>query len=92
MTVHPEVRGSLCDWERFARLKESGVDLELVVECRTLTSKTMDLAQRLDLHRLATHASLAHVPDLPKSGDAPAVVVDSGASWGCGCTDPMNRG
>ena len=61
--------------DRFARLKESGVDVELVVESRTLTNKSMDLAQQLDLYRLAAHASLTHVPDLPKAGDALVVAV-----------------
>ena len=77
------LHGSPSDWElaawpvadRFARLKESGVDVELVVESRTLTNKSMDLAQQLDLHRLAAHASLTHVPDLPRAGDALVVAV-----------------
>ena len=77
------LHGSPSEWElaawpvaeRFARLKESGVELELVVESRTLVSRSMDLAQQLDLHRLATHASLAQIPDLPKAGDAPIVAV-----------------
>lgn len=87
-TISLYLHGSPSEWElaawpvteHFARLKESGVDLELVVESRTLTSKTMDLAQQLDLHRLATHASLAHVSDLPKAGNAPVVVVAKDAN------------
>ena len=61
--------------ELFARMKEAGVELELVLESRALTSKEMDLAQKLDLHRLASHASLAHVPELPVSGGALVLAV-----------------
>ena len=54
----------------FARLKEAGVELELVLETQALTSKEMDLGQKLELHRLASHTSLAHIPELPVVGSA----------------------
>ena len=86
--IHLYLHGCPSEWELaawpvvelFARLGESGVDLELVVESRALTSKSMDLAQKLDLHRLATHASLAHVPHLPRIGDVPLMAVIKSAN------------
>ena len=77
------LHGSPSDWElaawpvaeRFARLKASGINVELVLESRTLSDKSMDLAQQLDLHRLSPHASLKYVSDLPRAGDALVVAV-----------------
>ena len=82
------LHGSPSEWElaawpvveHFTRLKESGIELELVIESRILVSRSMDLAQRLDLHRLATHASLGEVPDLPRADDAPIVAMVKNAN------------
>ena len=77
------LHGSASDWdlaawpaaESFVWMKESGVDLELVLESRTIDGKSMDLARRLDLHRLAAYARLGFVPQLPKAGGANIVAV-----------------
>ncbi len=61
--------------EGFALMKKSGVEMELVLEGRTLTDGLMDLARRLDLHRLAAHARLSFVPELPKAGGAPILAA-----------------
>ena len=82
-TISLYLHGSPSDWElaawpiaeRFARLKESGTNVDLVLESPTLSGNSMDLAQQLDLHRLAAHASLTHVPNLPRVGDALVVAV-----------------
>ena len=81
------LHGSASDWdlaawpaaESFVWMKESGVDLELVLESRTIDGKSMDLARRLDLHRLAAYARLGFVPQLPKAGGANIVAVAEAA-------------
>ena len=86
--VNLYLHGPPSDWELaawpvaegFARLNASGINIELVLESRTLSNKSMDLAQRLDLHRLSAHASLTHVADLPKAGDAMVVAVITDAT------------
>jgi len=40
-----------------------------------MTDATLDMAQKLDLHRLAAHAVLAHVPAMPMAGQAPVLAV-----------------
>ena len=49
--------------------------MTLVLESRALIDKAMELAQQLDLHRLAAYASLAHVPELPMASGAPVLAV-----------------
>ncbi len=79
------MHGAPADWELaawpvaelLARLKSDGTDVTLVMESRALIDKAMELAQQLDLHRLAAYASLAHVPELPMAGGAPVLA----AAW-----------
>ena len=81
------LHGSVSDWElaawpaaeSFVRMKESGVELELVLESRAIDGRSMDLARRLDLHRLAAHARLGFVRQLPQTGGANIVAVAEAA-------------
>lgn len=68
----------LADWlvdGLFGRLNEVGARLEIVMENRVLTDKGMNLAQKLDLHRLAARSSLAVTSVLPTVGGTPVLAV-----------------
>ena len=58
-----------------ARLKEAGVRARLVIDSTVLTDPTVEIAQRLDLYRLAGHASLAETASLPVAKGAPILAV-----------------
>ncbi len=82
-TICLYLHGSPSDWEladwpiakEFRQLKESGVNIELTVQSEALVSKNMEIALQLDLHRLAAHATLNHVSELPAVGNALIVAV-----------------
>ena len=86
-TIRLYLHGSPSDWEfaawaaaeSFVRMKESGVELELVLESRAIDGRSMDLARRLDLHRLAAYARLGFVRQLPQTGGANIVAVAEAA-------------
>ena len=77
------LHGTPTDWElaawpvaeRLARLKESGAELKLVLESSTLTAGAIEFAQKLDLHRLTAHVSLAQAPGLPMAGEFPILAA-----------------
>ena len=73
-----------------ARLRQSGVAMKLVVRTSALTDRGLDLAQKLDLHRLAAHATLAMSPDLPMAGSAPLIAVAelAGSVFAIAAPDP----
>jgi len=58
-----------------ARLKHAGVRVKLVIDSTVLTDPTVEMAQRLDLHRLAGNAELAEIASLPAAGGAPILAV-----------------
>lgn len=65
-----------------ARLEDAGVATRLVIESGVLTDSRFQVAQKLDLHRLATHAVLARLEVLPTAGEAPVLAIIEQA----GCT------
>lgn len=77
------MHGTPTDWdlvawpvaELFARLKSTGVKPQLALESGMLTDGKLELAQKLDLHRLSAHASLAHTSELPVVGGAPVLAM-----------------
>ncbi|MBF0400592.1 MAG: DUF1998 domain-containing protein [Magnetococcales bacterium] len=79
------MHGNLDEWELadwpvaglFARMKETGVAVKLVLASGAITDKAMELAQKLDLHRLTTHALLAHSQTLPMVRGIPVLAVVS---------------
>ncbi len=68
----------LADWQvegLFARLKEARIGIEIVLANGALTDEGMTLAQRLDLHRLSIHSSLALAPELPTVDGTPVLAA-----------------
>lgn len=68
----------LAAWEvtdLFMRLKEDGITLRLVLENQDVASEAIELAQRLDLHRISAYASLAQTKKLPTIGDKPVLAI-----------------
>ncbi len=66
----------IVDWPvggLLGRLKDAGVRVDVVLDARSLTDKGMNLAQKLDLHRLSSNASLALASDLPFANGAPVL-------------------
>jgi len=61
-----------------ARLKDEGVAVQLVLASAALTDKALEMAQKLDLHRLSAHVDLAHTPELPEVGGCPVLAVVTG--------------
>lgn len=61
-----------------ARLKDEGVVVQLVLASAALTDKALEMAQKLDLHRLSAHVALAHTPELPEVGGCPVLAVVTG--------------
>ena len=57
------------------RLKQAGVRARLVIDSTVLTDRTVEIAQRLDLYRLAGHAALAESASLPVASGAPILAV-----------------
>jgi len=58
-----------------ARLQQAGAATRLVIESAVMTDAALDMAQKLDLHRLAAHAVLAHTPAMPMAAQAPVLAV-----------------
>jgi DEAD/DEAH box helicase domain-containing protein len=96
------LHGSPKDWELEAdawplagfldRVSDLGVPVTLSLASRALTDRSLELAQKLDLHRLAARAVLAHVPALPLVRGAPLLAiagVDS-AFVGVGAADLLD--
>jgi DEAD/DEAH box helicase domain-containing protein len=77
------LHGQTRDWELaawpiaglLARLQQAGATPRLVVHSAAMTDAALDMAQKLDLHRLAAHASLLHAPKMPIAGEAPVLAV-----------------
>jgi len=68
----------LADWpltEVLARLRQAGATLRLVISIAALSDAGLDMARKLDLHRLAAHAELAYTKTLPVVGTAPVVAL-----------------
>lgn len=57
------------------RLSEAGVNVTFVLPSASLTSKALEMAQKLNLYRLASRAKLAQLPSLPMIGEAPVLAV-----------------
>jgi hypothetical protein len=58
-----------------ARLQKAGAEIRLVINSALINDNDLDMAQKLDLHRLAAHAVLAHTPVVPSAGEAPIIAV-----------------
>ena len=77
------LHGAPADWdlaawpvtELLTRLKEAGVAVTLVILAADLSGSRLDLAQRLDLYRLAGNATLAQASSLPMAGPAPVLAL-----------------
>jgi len=68
----------LADWpmgEVLGRLKETDVKPVIVLHNRALTDKGLNLAQKLDLHRLSVYVSFALASKLPSIGRSVALAV-----------------
>lgn len=68
----------LADWPIavvLARLQEVGASPRLVISSAALTDGGLDLARKLDLHRLAANAELAYTTTLPMVGAAPVLAM-----------------
>ena len=58
-----------------ARLQEAGATPRLVIDSAIVTHGVLEMAQKLDLHRLTAHAVLAHTPVMPAAGEALVLAV-----------------
>lgn len=57
------------------RLSEAGVGVTFALSSASLTSKGLEMAQKLNLYRLSAGAKLAHLPALPMIGGAPVLAI-----------------
>jgi hypothetical protein len=68
--------------EVLVRLREASTSTRLVIDNAVITDTSLDMGLKLDLHRIAAYAQLAHTTDLPMAGVAPvlAIVEQAGRS------------
>ena len=86
VSVDIYLHGAPSDWELaewpvmqlLGHMKDCGVNLSTVMDRQALTDRGLNLAQKLDLHRLTAHTSLACTHALPFTAETPilAAVTD----------------